>query len=386
MEENKMDKHIIETYREAPKAKPKASNPFLKGLKPALLMLVLVVLGSTTVFGQIVVDATSSGFVNTNVTSITVSHTTGSNNNRLMLVGISYREGGSIASVTYNDDPLELVGSQITSTNAKTYIFRMINPPTGTANLVVTLTGGDFDKGGIVGVMTFSGVDQNTPLNTYVSSVGNSTNPTLSNITTATNELVFNVVSLRNTNLTGVGTGQTLTWNVASGDEIRGGGSTKPGSGATTAMSWTSASGDWSMSAVSIKPVAVADLSVDLSVSEFGPFRGEEIVYTITATNNGPETAPNVVVNLDLPDGFIYVDHTKTQGVCSVGAGLWDVGSLASGATATATITMVVGTSTDYTATASISGDVIDNTSSNNTDSVNINICAAGGTAPLFNQ
>lgn len=349
-----------------------------------LAVLFLAVFQSAT--GQVVVDATSTGSVDKNVTSITVSHTTGPNTNRLMLVGISYREGGSISSVTYNDDALELVGSQTSSANAKTYIYRMLNPSSGTANVVVTLTGGNFDKGGIVGVMTFSGVDQNTPLNTYTSLFTKSTNPTLTNIPTATNELVFNVVALQNQSLTAVGTDQTSRWNIASGDDMRGGGSTKPGPGTTTSMSWTSASGDWSMSAVSIKPVAIADLSVNLAVSENGPYLGEEVTYTVTATNNGPNSAPNVVINLNLCDGFTYVSHTKEQGEYNVGSGVWDVGTLASGTSATATITMVTGTSSNYTSTAVISGDVIDNVSTNNTSSQTIVICQAGGTAPLFNN
>ena len=354
-------------------------------IKAGMLTLVLMLAIGNLATAQVVVDATSTVSTDSKVTSLTVSHTTGTAANRLLLVGVSDRENAGL-TVTYDGDPLEEYGHQVSSTNARTHIFYMVNPPSGTFNVVVTATSNNFDKGCIVGVMTFSGVDQNTPLNTYTGLYGSSTNPTLTNIPTAANELVFNVVALRKTNLTGVGTNQTSRWNIASGDDMRGGGSTKPGPGTTTSMSWTSASGDWSMSAVSIKPVAIADLSVNLAVSENGPYLGEEVTYTVTATNNGPNSAPNVVINLNLCDGFSYVSHTSTQGTCNVGARVWDVGTLANGASATATITMVTGTSSNYTSTAVISGDVIDNVSTNNTSSQTIVICQAGGTAPLFNN
>lgn len=354
--------------------------------KLSLTMFIALFVLNMTLNGQVLIDGTpSTGFANLNSQStITVSHTTGSASNRLMLVGVSYREDQTI-SVTYGVDALTLVGEEASSNNARTAIFSLLDPPTGTANVVVTATG-DFDQGGVVGVMTFSGVDLNTPLNTYASSVGNSTNPTLNAIPSASNQLVFNVVALQNTNLTGVGGSQALQWNIESGDDIRGGGSTKTGASPTTSMNWTSASGQWSMSAVSIRPIPVSNLGITKVVNNSTPFIGQSVTFTLTANNAGPDNAPNVTVLDQLPSGYNYQSHSTATGTYTTGTGVWDIGTLNSGASATLTITATVLGSGSYTNTATISGDVLDGTNGNNTASSNITICQAGGQRPLFNN
>lgn len=353
--------------------------------KPAFLMLVFVLVGVGFVKGQVTVDATNTGSSKINAKTITVSHTTGTGNNSLMIVGVSHRETGEI-TVTYNDDALIEYGHEISSANARTHVFYMINPPSGTFDVIVT-TSGDFDKGGIVGVMTFSGVDQNAPLNTFTSLYGSSTNPTLNNIPTATNELVYNVVALRQADLTGVGTGQTSSWNIASGDEMRGGGSTKPGPGATTSMSWTSATGEWSMSAVSIKPTPIADLSITKTVSNSTPYISQTVTFTLTASNlSGPGNSFNTVVDDLLPSGYTFVSASTVTGSYNAGTGVWDIGTLNVSTTATLSITAVVNITGDYSNTATITGDVIDNEPINNTATSSITACQAGGTAPLFNN
>lgn len=355
--------------------------------KSAFLMLGFVLLGVGFVKGQVTVDATSTGSEDrNNAKTITVSHTTGTGNNPLMIVGVSHREAGEI-TVTYNDDALIEYGHEISSANALTHVFYMINPPSGTFDVIVTITPGDFDQGGIVGVMTFSGVDQNTPLNTFTSLYGSSTNPTLNNIPTATNELVYNVVALRQTDLTGVGAGQTSRWNIPSGDDMRGGGSTKPGPGATTSMSWTSASGDWSMSAVSIKSTPSADLSITKTVNNSTPYISETVTFTLTASNfAGPGNSLNTVVDDLLPSGFTFVSASTVTGSYNAGTGVWDIGTLNTSATATLSITAVVNKTGDYSNTATITGDVIDNDPINNTATSSITACQAGGIAPLFNN
>ena len=354
-------------------------------IKAGMLVLVFMLGLNSVATAQVVVDATSTVFTGANVITLTVSHTTGTAANRLMLVGISDRENAGL-TVTYDGDPLEEYGHQVSSTNARTHIFYMKNPPSGTFNVVVTATSNNFDKGCIVGVMTFSGVDQNTPLNTYASALGTTANPTLSNIPTATNELVFNVVSLRQTNLTGVGTDQTSRWNIASGDDMRGGGSTKPGPGATTSMSWTSLAGDWSMSAVSIKPVPIADLGITKTVNNSTPYIGQSVIFTLTAKNWGPGNSLNTFVADLLPTGYTYQSHSTLTGTYNGGSGVWNIGTFNSGTSATLTITALVNPTGNYSNTATISGDVIDNTTTNNTATQNITPCNAGATAPLFNN
>lgn len=70
---------------------------------------------------------------------ITLAHTTGTENNRLMLVGIS-QKNRLVTSVTYGGSALTLVGENVSSGNSRVSIYQMINPPSGTANVVVTFS------------------------------------------------------------------------------------------------------------------------------------------------------------------------------------------------------------------------------------------------------
>ena len=90
-------------------------------------------------------------------------------------------------------------------------------------------------------------------------------------------------------------------------------------------------------------PVVQADLELTKSVNNATPFVGSNVVYTITVTNRGPDTAEEVVVRDLLPAGVTYVTHSG--GAYVPGSGLWTIGTLAVGGstnlqiTATATTT-----------------------------------------------
>ena len=203
---------------------------------------------------DVVIDATSTNFsANPGSATFTVTHATGTGSNRLMLVGIS-QKNKTVSSVTYGGTALTLVGEILTNGNARMHLYSLLNPTSGTANVVITLNANP-DKGIAVGVTTFTNVDQTTPLGTFAGTENKTTMPTVA-VTSATGELVYDVVSLRNTTMT-VGSGQTQLYNIDTGGEIQGGGaSTKPGAASVT-MSWTAAgSQDWAIGAVSIKPAA----------------------------------------------------------------------------------------------------------------------------------
>ncbi len=93
------------------------------------------------------------------------------------------------------------------------------------------------------------------------------------------------------------------------------------------------------------------DLEVSKTVNNITPGPGEAIVYTITVKNNGPDTATNVVVDDDLPNGLTYVSD-NSNGAYDRNSGNWNVGNLANGATATLQITATVNPGTESTAIA----------------------------------
>ena len=82
----------------------------------------------------------------------------------------------------------------------------------------------------------------------------------------------------------------------------------------------------------------VADLAVAKTVSDDAPFTGDSIKYTISLTNNGPDLVTEVVVNDQLPDGVTFDSYVSTRGNYYT-SGPWILGTMASDASATLTIT-----------------------------------------------
>ncbi|HEX9676925.1 MAG TPA: hypothetical protein VGA07_13200, partial [Anaerolineales bacterium] len=203
------------------------------------------------------VDANSTG--DTRPASLTVSHTTGSGTDRLMLVGISMvnDELETVTSVTYNGVSLTSVGTVASVDDARVEIWRLIAPATGTHDAVISFSA-PLRRSAVAGVMTFTGVHQTTPLGSFKSASGQAptTEPTL-NVTSATDELVFDTVACESCTSFAVGAGQTQRWNISepSGSSpTLGAGSTEAGA-STVTMSWTRGVDDhWAIGAVPIKP------------------------------------------------------------------------------------------------------------------------------------
>ncbi|MBJ7471107.1 MAG: DUF11 domain-containing protein, partial [Solirubrobacteraceae bacterium] len=86
---------------------------------------------------------------------------------------------------------------------------------------------------------------------------------------------------------------------------------------------------------------AAADLRVAKSVDVATADVGDTLTWTVTVTNDGPSTATAVQLIDDLPAGTTLLTRTASQGTCSSTPAqvICNVGTLASGASATATIT-----------------------------------------------
>ena len=84
----------------------------------------------------------------------------------------------------------------------------------------------------------------------------------------------------------------------------------------------------------------VGDLSLAQTVSDAYPRVGDQITYTVTVQNAGPD-ASDVVVRDLLPSGVSFVSSSAGGGY-DAGTGLWSVGSLGAGGSATLTIAATV--------------------------------------------
>lgn len=87
---------------------------------------------------------------------------------------------------------------------------------------------------------------------------------------------------------------------------------------------------------------AEADLEINKTSSTLNPQCGDQISFTITVKNNGPDASQGIFVSDILPTGANYISDNTSQGVYNPNTGLWNVGDLNSGATATLTINVIV--------------------------------------------
>ena len=118
-----------------------------------------------------------------------------------------------------------------------------------------------------------------------------------------------------------------------------------------------------------------ADLAITKIISDASPNVGDNVTFTITLVNNGPDQASGIVVTDQLPSGFSFVSASESQGSYVSGTGLWTVGSLANGATVTLDIVAAAQASGDRTNTATITSvNEFDPDTANNTTNVGSNV------------
>ncbi|HEY7440658.1 MAG TPA: DUF11 domain-containing protein [Acidimicrobiia bacterium] len=122
----------------------------------------------------------------------------------------------------------------------------------------------------------------------------------------------------------------------------------------------------------SVNPLE-ADLALSKTVSDATPNVGDQVTFSITLDNNGPSNATTVSVTDALPAGLTFVSSTPSQGTYNSGSGLWTVGTVADGASATLTLVATVNSPAAQTNTASItSADQSDPDLGNNTASATV--------------
>lgn len=210
-----------------------------------------VVLGGTG--SAVVVATTSGGTAGANAGSLTISHTTSSGANRLMIVGVGLASTGNnvtsqnVSNITYNGTPLTLLTNVIDGSNlrVRAEVFYMVNPPSGTANVIITTSNATQEI--YAEVTTFTNVNQTTPLGPVTTNGLTTANPTAATniVTSAVNELVYQIVNWDGNGSSYTitpGTGQTSLWNTGPSTYAAiCGASTKPGpsSGTSSTNYWS---------------------------------------------------------------------------------------------------------------------------------------------------
>jgi hypothetical protein len=181
-------------------------------------------------------------------TSKTVSHTPVNTNYGIVLAFQIGEQNISDVSCTYAGNAMTAIGIGVTTTNAHVYAFYYLNPPAGANNVIASWTTND---AGWIHVVGFTGVDQNTPIGTPVTSSGSSTTPSVT-VASAINEIIIDAVVAHaaiTANSQGVGQAQIInqTTVVNASQSIHNGLS-------SVVMSWVMANSNWATLGVSIKP------------------------------------------------------------------------------------------------------------------------------------
>ena len=121
-------------------------------------------------------------------------------------------------------------------------------------------------------------------------------------------------------------------------------------------------------------PAPSADLALVKQLLTPAPINlNDTVTFRLTLNNNGPNQASNVDVTDQLPPGLTFVSATPSQGSYVSNTGLWSVGNLANGGSATLDIEAMVTTTGGINNIAIISDlDEVDPNPSNDQDDDNV--------------
>ncbi|OWY65560.1 hypothetical protein B7486_41325 [cyanobacterium TDX16] len=122
---------------------------------------------------------------------------------------------------------------------------------------------------------------------------------------------------------------------------------------------------------INVNPAVTADLSLTKTVNKLLPNVGENVTFTINVKNDGPDNATNVKVQDIFPAGLTYVSSNASVafgattpaylsvsdyngGFYTSSTGMWDIGTIPKGATATLQIVATVNTTDAITNIAEV--------------------------------
>jgi hypothetical protein len=195
-------------------------------------------------------DASSKGVAAS--TTVTFSHTTGIQNNRLLVVAVAYEQStSSTITVTYGGVALSnLIGTA--QDNTVVLLFYLVNPTSGAANVVITDT--DADCAVIGGVAsTWYNVDQGTPISEALPAAGdNDAGPILGGSVASKTTVEIVIDSAAVTNSVTTMTAQDTQLQQDTAGDLRFGSEYAAGSG-TVVLDWNlGAACDWASTSAAI--------------------------------------------------------------------------------------------------------------------------------------
>ncbi len=257
---------------------------------------------------------------NSSRTSATFSHTVVDGDNRMLAVSIMFEGDDTVNSVTYAGNALTRAVRNASggSGGCGVEIWYLVNPPVGTASVVVSF-GTSVVPSGITAV-NFTGVDQDSPIGATAGAYGNSTNVTTGITTLNTNSLIFGAATSHggDTDPYTPGSGITELWDTATGTSsyadagLWGGEREAATAGAYMFNTTSSASDDWAISAVELN-AAPASVPPPGQATSPSPSNGEtdvDIDTTLSWTAGTDATSHDVYFGTDsTPDAGEFIQN-----------------------------------------------------------------------------
>ncbi len=140
---------------------------------------------------------------------------------------------------------------------------------------------------------------------------------------------------------------------------------------------------DFAFQVVNLPCSEEADLAITKTVSPESVAPGDNAVFTISVTNNGPGGASNTVVTDSLPAGLSYVSNDCGASFADPTV-TWTIGTLANGATTVCNVTVTVDDAGSFANSATVSSDQTDPVTSDNTSTASVTGQLAAVTVPTL--
>jgi len=178
-------------------------------------------------------DTSHNADVGVDTDVISWSHTAGSITNGLLVIGVNFKPDATDATVTVGGEAATPWGYKA-AYNLKTMLFYYRQPVAGAQTVQVTFNANANRCYG--GSVSFSGVDQITPVRSTYGASGSSTDVSV-DVMSQANDMVVDMIIADQSPTAAVGPDQTLAWTLST-NYLVGGMSYEDGAPSVT-MSWT---------------------------------------------------------------------------------------------------------------------------------------------------
>ena len=122
---------------------------------------------------------------------------------------------------------------------------------------------------------------------------------------------------------------------------------------------------------LSVCPINVVDLEVNITCNNMHPMINENVTYTITALNKGPVNVDNVFIYNNLPNSIVYSTSTPSYNPILK---TWTINNLTPNTPQTLNITINHTTTGTFNYTANITGNTLETNTTNNLNTITITI------------